>query len=178
MVGPLEAFTVPPLLTRVEIAIAIGALIRLERERRPSRNFAGLRTMALLCAGGPVSRSFASRCGARSSASSRRLRWCWLPCWVCWSAWSFSARRPPPSSPRVPSPSTWASGWSWSVSLPVSSRKWVFSRSPTEPCDTAPRSRWVWSDPPNLRRCWSARRRSHSVRQFLRVSCWRRLPVS
>ena len=55
MVGPLEAFTVPPLLARVGIAIAIGALIGLERERRQSRKFAGLRTMALLCAGGPVS---------------------------------------------------------------------------------------------------------------------------
>lgn len=55
MVGPLEAFTLPPLLARVGVAIAIGALIGLERERRPSRKFAGLRTMALLCAGGPVS---------------------------------------------------------------------------------------------------------------------------
>jgi uncharacterized membrane protein (DUF4010 family) len=39
---------------QVGIAIAIGALIGLERERQPSRKFAGLRTMALLCAAGPV----------------------------------------------------------------------------------------------------------------------------
>jgi uncharacterized membrane protein (DUF4010 family) len=55
MLGASETLAVPPLLAQVGIAIAIGALIGLERERQPSRKFAGLRTMALLCAGGPVS---------------------------------------------------------------------------------------------------------------------------
>jgi uncharacterized membrane protein (DUF4010 family) len=54
MTDALAAFAVPPLLVQVGIAIAIGALIGLERERQPSRKFAGLRTMALLCAAGPV----------------------------------------------------------------------------------------------------------------------------
>jgi uncharacterized membrane protein (DUF4010 family) len=54
MLDALEAFAVPPLLVQVGVAIAIGALVGLERERQPSRKFAGLRTMALLCAAGPV----------------------------------------------------------------------------------------------------------------------------
>ena len=54
MIDALEAFTVPPLLVQVGIAVALGALVGLERERRPSRKFAGLRTMALLCGAGPV----------------------------------------------------------------------------------------------------------------------------
>lgn len=49
-----ETFAVPPLLAQVAVAIAIGALIGLERERRERRKFAGLRTMALLCGMGPV----------------------------------------------------------------------------------------------------------------------------
>lgn len=47
-------FDVPPLLVKVAIAIAIGALIGLERERRSRRKYAGLRTLALLCGAGPV----------------------------------------------------------------------------------------------------------------------------
>ena len=50
----VEAFTVPPLLAQVSVAVAIGALVGLERERKPSRKFAGLRTLALLCGAGPV----------------------------------------------------------------------------------------------------------------------------
>lgn len=50
----LESFEVPPLLIQVVLAIAMGGLIGLERERTPSRKYAGLRTMALLCAAGPI----------------------------------------------------------------------------------------------------------------------------
>lgn len=50
----LEAFDVPPLLVQVLVAIAMGGLIGLERERRSTRKFAGLRTMALLCGAGPM----------------------------------------------------------------------------------------------------------------------------
>lgn len=45
---------VPDLLIRVLVAVATGGLIGLERERRPSRKFAGLRTLALLCGAGPI----------------------------------------------------------------------------------------------------------------------------
>lgn len=45
---------IPDLLVQVAIAIATGALIGLERERRTERKFAGLRTMALLSAAGPI----------------------------------------------------------------------------------------------------------------------------
>jgi len=45
---------VPELLGQVAIAIATGALIGLERERTPQRKFAGLRTLAILCAAGPI----------------------------------------------------------------------------------------------------------------------------
>lgn len=47
-------FPVPELLVRVVVAIVTGGLIGLERERRPTRKFAGLRTMALLCGAGPL----------------------------------------------------------------------------------------------------------------------------
>lgn len=49
-----EQFEVPSLLVLVTIAIATGGLIGLERERRPDRKFAGLRTLALLCGAGPI----------------------------------------------------------------------------------------------------------------------------
>ncbi|MGM0718768.1 MAG: MgtC/SapB family protein [Halobacteriota archaeon] len=45
---------IPDLLVQVAIALATGALIGLERERTPERKFAGLRTLALLCGGGPI----------------------------------------------------------------------------------------------------------------------------
>lgn len=45
---------IPDLLVQVVLATAIGALIGLERERRPTRKYAGLRTLALLCGSAPV----------------------------------------------------------------------------------------------------------------------------
>jgi len=45
---------VPELLIRVAVAFATGGLIGLERERRPQRKFAGLRTLTLLCGSGPI----------------------------------------------------------------------------------------------------------------------------
>ena len=48
------AIEIPELLTQVAIAVATGALIGVERERQPQRTFADLRTMALLCAAGPI----------------------------------------------------------------------------------------------------------------------------
>jgi len=45
---------VPELLVQLLVAVATGALIGLERERRETRKFAGLRTMALLCGAGPI----------------------------------------------------------------------------------------------------------------------------
>lgn len=42
------------LLIQVTVAIAAGGLIGLERERRPTRKYAGLRTLALLCGTGPI----------------------------------------------------------------------------------------------------------------------------
>ncbi|SFC52305.1 Uncharacterized membrane protein, DUF4010 family [Halobiforma haloterrestris] len=50
----LEVVVVPELLARVLVAIATGGLIGLERERRPTKKFAGLRTLALLCGAGPL----------------------------------------------------------------------------------------------------------------------------
>lgn len=50
----LESIGVPVLLLHVAIAIATGGLIGMERERRPERKFAGLRTLALLCGIGPI----------------------------------------------------------------------------------------------------------------------------
>lgn len=47
-------FETSSLLWQVAIAIATGALIGLERERRTERKFAGLRTMAILCGVGPL----------------------------------------------------------------------------------------------------------------------------
>ena len=44
---------VPTLFEQVVIALAIGGLIGLEREKEPGK-FAGLRTLALLCAAGPL----------------------------------------------------------------------------------------------------------------------------
>lgn len=49
-----DMFTVSDLLMQVVVAIAIGGLIGLERERDSSRKFAGLRTLALLCGAGPI----------------------------------------------------------------------------------------------------------------------------
>jgi len=42
------------LFVQVLVAIATGGLIGLERERRPERKYAGLRTLALLCGAGPI----------------------------------------------------------------------------------------------------------------------------
>ncbi|RQH02659.1 MgtC/SapB family protein [Natrarchaeobius oligotrophus] len=50
----IAVFEVPELLQQVVIAIAIGGLIGIEREKEPSDKFAGLRTLALLCGAGPV----------------------------------------------------------------------------------------------------------------------------
>lgn len=50
----IEPIAVSELLVQVLVAIATGGLIGLERERRPTRKFAGLRTLALLCGGGPI----------------------------------------------------------------------------------------------------------------------------
>ncbi|TYT60265.1 MgtC/SapB family protein [Natrialba swarupiae] len=50
----IAIFEVPELLQQVVIAIAIGGLIGIEREKEPSDKFAGLRTLALLCGAGPV----------------------------------------------------------------------------------------------------------------------------
>lgn len=49
-----EGFDVPLLLVKVVLATAMGGLLGLERERRSERKFAGLRTLALLCAAGPI----------------------------------------------------------------------------------------------------------------------------
>lgn len=49
----MALFEVPQLLEQVLIAIAIGGLIGLEREKETDK-FAGLRTLALLCGAGPV----------------------------------------------------------------------------------------------------------------------------
>ncbi len=49
-----STLAVPGLLQQVVVAIAIGGLIGLEREKEPSDKFAGLRTLALLCGSGPV----------------------------------------------------------------------------------------------------------------------------
>lgn len=48
-----EVLNIPDLLIQVGVAIAIGGLIGLEREREPHK-FAGVRTLALLCGSGPV----------------------------------------------------------------------------------------------------------------------------
>ena len=45
---------VPELLFQVVVAIAIGGLIGLEREKDDARKFAGVRTLALLCGAAPV----------------------------------------------------------------------------------------------------------------------------
>lgn len=49
-----ELLNVPELLFQVVVAIAIGGLIGLEREKEDARKFAGVRTMALLCGAAPV----------------------------------------------------------------------------------------------------------------------------
>lgn len=48
-----EVLNIPALLIQVGVAIAIGGLIGLEREKEP-RKFAGVRTLALLCGAGPL----------------------------------------------------------------------------------------------------------------------------
>ena len=53
MEGLFEPFQVPVLFQQVVVAIAIGGLIGLEREKE-TRKFAGLRTLALLCGSAPV----------------------------------------------------------------------------------------------------------------------------
>ncbi|ELZ10752.1 hypothetical protein C479_08073 [Halovivax asiaticus JCM 14624] len=59
----IETLPVPDLLLRVCVAIATGGLIGLERERLPTRKFAGLRTLALLCGAGPLVVSVGDRAG-------------------------------------------------------------------------------------------------------------------
>lgn len=49
----LEAFQVPELFQQVLLALAIGGLLGLEREKEPGK-YAGLRTLALLCGSGPI----------------------------------------------------------------------------------------------------------------------------
>ncbi len=49
-----NTFNVPVLLQQVAVAVAIGGLIGLEREKEKEDKFAGLRTLALLCGAGPV----------------------------------------------------------------------------------------------------------------------------
>lgn len=51
--GWVGAFEITSLFQQVVIAFAIGGLIGLEREKEPGK-FAGLRTMAILCASGPL----------------------------------------------------------------------------------------------------------------------------
>jgi len=51
---PLTALPVPEFLAELLFAIAIGGLIGIERENEPSRKYAGVRTLALLAAGGPT----------------------------------------------------------------------------------------------------------------------------
>ncbi len=50
----IDAPVVPELLIQVFVAIATGGLIGLERQRRPERKYAGLRTLAILCGAGPI----------------------------------------------------------------------------------------------------------------------------
>jgi uncharacterized membrane protein (DUF4010 family) len=45
----------PGILQHVVIAIALGALVGIERERAPARKYAGVRTLSVLCAAGPLS---------------------------------------------------------------------------------------------------------------------------
>lgn len=49
----LEPFQISALFQQIIIALAIGGLIGLEREKEPGK-FAGLRTLAILCASAPV----------------------------------------------------------------------------------------------------------------------------
>ncbi|MDY6766003.1 MAG: DUF4010 domain-containing protein [Candidatus Nanohaloarchaea archaeon] len=42
-------------LQQVVLAFALGALVGVERERAPEKKYAGLRTLSILCAAGPVS---------------------------------------------------------------------------------------------------------------------------
>lgn len=51
---PLTALPLPEFLAELLFAIAIGGLIGIERENEPSRKYAGVRTLALLAAGGPT----------------------------------------------------------------------------------------------------------------------------
>lgn len=51
--GWVAAFEITTLFQQVVIAFAIGGLIGLEREKEPGK-FAGLRTLAILCAAGPL----------------------------------------------------------------------------------------------------------------------------
>lgn len=51
--GWVEAFEITAMFQQVVIAFAIGGLIGLEREKEPGK-FAGLRTLAILCASGPL----------------------------------------------------------------------------------------------------------------------------
>ena len=50
----LTIFEIPVLLQQVIVAVAIGGLIGLEREKEKGDKFAGLRTLALLCGAAPV----------------------------------------------------------------------------------------------------------------------------
>lgn len=60
--GWIEAFEITSLFQQVVIAFAIGGLLGLEREKEPGK-FAGLRTLAILCASGPLFVAIASDAG-------------------------------------------------------------------------------------------------------------------
>lgn len=47
-------------LDNILLALALGALVGLERERVPSKKYAGVRTLSLFCAGGPLAVMIAS----------------------------------------------------------------------------------------------------------------------
>lgn len=51
---PVASLPVPEFLAELLFAIAIGGLIGIERENEPNRKYAGIRTLALLAAGGPA----------------------------------------------------------------------------------------------------------------------------
>lgn len=44
-----------PFLQNVLIALALGVLVGMERERVPEKKYAGVRTLSIFCAGGPIS---------------------------------------------------------------------------------------------------------------------------
>lgn len=51
-------------LDEIVLALALGALVGLERERVPEKKYAGVRTLSLFCAGGPLSVLIANSSGS------------------------------------------------------------------------------------------------------------------